>query len=165
MSLDGTLKWAQSQVSFTFKGRLEHKQMRFLLKQSRGCLPYVCLLQHSSSIWRQIAGKFSKNCLVGADLKQHLSLFLTSSGCDTEGDRTLARLCFAAFVWFVWRDRNYRIFRQEIKPVQCTLDEILNQVRYKIIFLNMELSAQIAAHWNFPPRLTQQRGFFFFSQW
>ena len=63
------------------------------------------------------------------------------------------RLCFAASVYYIWRERNCRIFKSLTCPPNVTLKAILNTVRSKICSFGLKISTAnnfIASTWNIP---------------
>lgn len=64
------------------------------------------------------------------------------------------KLCFTAFIWNVWKERNFCIFRSSSHPWQSTLHNILQQVRARAIYLNLDVSVSYAETWDLPPTFT-----------
>lgn len=63
---------------------------------------------------------------------------------------------FPAFCWNIWQERNFRVFMQNHTTWEITLKGILDQVRTKAIFLNLDISPPLCASWNLPqPSLPQ----------
>lgn len=102
----------------------------------------------SSHIWERIAVKFGVGHPRKPTIVEQMKEFLAACDHSKEGNSTLASLCFPAFIWHVWRERNNRIFNFCNKPWEAILNEVLNEVRAKAIFLNMDTSPILAAAWN-----------------
>lgn len=49
-------------------------------------------------------------------------------------------LCLSLHIWFIWRKRNHRIFRNQSKLRQTALLEILRHLRSRATFLCLEVT-------------------------
>lgn len=89
-------------------------------------------------------------------LSNLLHSFTSNSPKERDGDLTLSSLCFPAFCWNIWQERNFRAFMQNDTTWEITLKGILDQVRTNAIFLNLDISPPLCASWNLPqPSLPQ----------
>ena len=57
----------------------------------------------------------------------------------------LGRLIVAAAVYFVWQERNDRIFRNHTRPPDALCDIILATIRYKMMGLKLKKIARVMA--------------------
>lgn len=99
---------------------------------------------YSSMVCCSICAKFTVNHQ-SCNTLEELALSLRTR-CDhsKEGNLTVARLCFPALVWIVWKERNHLLFRNSSKPLQCILKNILHQIRLRATFLGLDVSSAIA---------------------
>lgn len=107
---------------------------------------------YSILIWDPITFKFGismqgSNCMVDM-----LRDFMSKCDQCREGNMTLSKLCFPAFIWNVWQERNNRIIRAAEHPYQSILKTILYQIKTKASYLNLDCSASISASWDIPAR-------------
>ncbi|MFS8002519.1 hypothetical protein Hanom_Chr13g01203021 [Helianthus anomalus] len=45
----------------------------------------------------------------------------------------IARLLVAATTYFIWQERNARLFKNELRPPESIIELIIQQVRYKLM--------------------------------
>ena len=45
----------------------------------------------------------------------------------------IKKLCFAAAVYYLWQERNYRIFRQEERDYKTLVKIIQDEIRFKLM--------------------------------
>ena len=61
------------------------------------------------------------------------------------------RLCLGAAVYNIWRERNYRIFREEKRCWQNVLSDIIDTVRLRLMGLSVkdtQAVKQVSSQWN-----------------
>ena len=68
---------------------------------------------YSILIWDSITSKFGIRMQGSSCMVDMLRDFMSKCDQCREGNMTLSKLCFPAFVWNVWQERNNRIFRAE----------------------------------------------------
>lgn len=85
-------------------------------------------------------------------IESHIAGWVNSFGSLKDGDVTIAKLCFPALAWNIWRERNRRVFKSKERCWEFVPQEIVNQIKTHIIYLNMDLSADITAAWGLPQR-------------
>lgn len=64
--------------------------------------------------------------------------------------RAIAMQLFPTFCWNIWRERNAKVFTSKDSTLDIILRDILQWVRTKDIFLNLDFSPAIFASWNLP---------------
>ena len=74
--------------------------------------------------------------------------FLSNCNHRNEDDITVAKLCFPAFSWNVWCERNYQIFRNKARPWEAALHDTKAQIRSRANYLKLEVSSHILAVWD-----------------
>lgn len=92
----------------------------FLCSSSRETSNHLFLqCDYSMRIWRGIARKFGT-------ILNSSSTIVDFDYCDISRPRNLvlAKLCFLAFVWHVWKARDARIFEGKRKPCGAVLRAI-----------------------------------------
>ena len=57
----------------------------------------------------------------------------------------LGRLIVAASVYFVWQERNVRLFKNHARPPDVLCDLILATVRYKLMGLKLKKTTRVMA--------------------
>jgi len=65
----------------------------------------------------------------------------------------VSRLILAASVYFIWQERNRRLFSQQIRSSQVLVDEIANTVRLKLMSIRFKKTtnvAQVMRVWKLP---------------
>ena len=106
---------------------------------------------YSAYIWNNIIDKCE---LIGCP--QSWSVLIPWAASSWHGksvSSSVNRLCLAASVYYIWRERNCRIFKSLTCPPNVTLKAILNTVRSKICSFGLKISAAnnfIASTWNIP---------------
>ncbi|XP_022003151.1 uncharacterized protein LOC110900574 [Helianthus annuus] len=55
----------------------------------------------------------------------------------------VAKLCVAAAAYYIWRERNKRLFHNHARPPDMLAQEIIATVRYKLMGMKFKTSAQV----------------------
>lgn len=79
--------------------------------------------------------------------------------CDNRknDNQMLAKLCFPAFTWNIWKERNFRIFRNTRRPSIALANEIKQQVKARAIYLNLNVSTHLQWKWDIPQHSTHRQ--------
>ncbi|PWA61034.1 reverse transcriptase zinc-binding domain-containing protein [Artemisia annua] len=65
----------------------------------------------------------------------------------------IQRLLFGVAIYFVWQERNFRIYQQKERSVNCLFDHIVDTVRLKIRGLTLKQTNEVikaSQIWNLP---------------
>lgn len=65
----------------------------------------------------------------------------------------IQRLVFSAAIYFIWQERNFRIYRQSNRHEDCIFDIICETVRFKLRGLTLKQSSEViraSSMWNLP---------------
>lgn len=104
----------------------------------------------STYIWFEIAAKVSVFLQLQSNWIHQMQHFFSLCDASKEDNLFLAKLCAAAFAWNIWKERNNLIFRAEKRVKELVTKGIMQQVRSRAIFLNLDVSSSSSASWNFP---------------
>lgn len=107
---------------------------------------------YSATVWEKIAKMFHQRISVAVSIESHIVGQVNSFGSLKHGDVTIDKLCFPALTWNIWRERNWRVFKSKERCWEFISQEIVNQIKTCIVYLNMDLSADIAAAGDLPQR-------------
>ncbi|XP_071739584.1 uncharacterized protein [Rutidosis leptorrhynchoides] len=55
----------------------------------------------------------------------------------------VAKLCYAATVYFIWQERNNRVFKRKAKSVEQLFEMIISNVRLKLMSILFKDSARV----------------------
>ncbi|XP_071687721.1 uncharacterized protein [Rutidosis leptorrhynchoides] len=66
-----------------------------------------------------------------------------ASGPDNNSAVMVAKLIFAASVYFIWQERNSRLFRGTKRSIERIFDDIYATVRLKLLYVHFKESRQI----------------------
>ncbi|KAF5756243.1 hypothetical protein HanXRQr2_Chr17g0812331 [Helianthus annuus] len=97
--------------------------------------------KYSSQVWisiRQKAGMESVNPK-WADIVDWLVLRARSKSVATY----VARLMVAASAYYIWQERNARIFKNQLRPPEVISKAILDTVRYKLMGAKLKNTASV----------------------
>lgn len=70
-------------------------------------------------------------------LKAPVRQFISFCNPSSKDGFTLVFLCFPTLAWWVWRERNFSIFRRQARSMSALISEILNSIRSRAIFLGL----------------------------
>ena len=88
---------------------------------------------------------WDKNLIVKAQLKVFvLALWLYPLSTKSSAKSICARLVVAASTYFIWQERNNRIFKKKSRKVEQVTDVIIATVRLKVISLRFKKSMKVA---------------------
>lgn len=102
----------------------------------------------SSEIWLSLASKFGGQVSKCDSLNGQLSQLLSIYDQTKEGDVTLAKLCFQAFIACLWYESNLKIFSNSKSSVREVRSKIAISVRARAFFLGINPSPTLAAAWD-----------------
>lgn len=63
----------------------------------------------------------------------------------------MSKLCFPAYFWNIWKERNHRIIRSTSRPWEVVPGDVFKQIKTRESFLNLVTSSALAAEWDLPP--------------
>ncbi|GJY53051.1 RNA-directed DNA polymerase, eukaryota, reverse transcriptase zinc-binding domain protein [Tanacetum coccineum] len=95
----------------------------------------LCRLDGLSCVWAEIVSGIS----IRADNNTLWSI--------------IQRLVFAAAVYFIWRERNFRLFRKEERSADAVFNSIVDTVRLRLLGLKIKRSSEVdkaVALWKLP---------------
>lgn len=72
---------------------------------------------YNGRIWDSIVQKFKYAYRTADSIVEKVEQFLSDCDKSNDGNTVLAKLCFLAFVWNVWREWNSRIFKKIFSPM------------------------------------------------
>lgn len=101
----------------------------------------------NKAIWNEIIKMLNVRYTRCSTIAEDLLTFINRCDQSYKGNITLFHLCFPAFIWSVWQERNYRIFINESKPWDKVLMHIVEQIRGKVSYLNLQISPTLEAAW------------------
>lgn len=121
------------------------------------CFHLFSCCSYNTSVWNSIMLR-TRSTPTSFDSIEGMARFLLNNADQSrEANTTLARLCFSALAWNIWRERNRRVFQSKSKPWEVVLKETLYHIRSRTIFLNLDVSQELAALWNLP-EINRTRG-------
>lgn len=85
-----------------------------------------------------------------------LNFFLKCDNSKND-NQMLANLCFPAFTWNIWKERNFRIFRNTRRPSIALANEIKQQVKARATYLNPNVSTHLQWKWDIPQYSTHRQ--------
>lgn len=107
--------------------------------------------KHSATAWLALSnGLKTKALLVAQNVQVDLQCIL----CNNEFEDCIhlfANLCCPAIIWWVWREKDFRIFREQRLNHDSLYSDILSLVRSRAIYLGLYIPSALAAAWNLPP--------------
>lgn len=137
---------------------------------SSGAVPFqdancpLCSLSHehcfhlqgqchfSVPIWNSIGLKLKSTARNLESIESMARSLLSCCDQSKEGNIILAKSCFPAFSWNIWQGRNIRFFQNKKSSWESILRRIMLQVRARAMFLNLDISAELVASWDLPPK-------------
>ena len=87
-------------------------------------------------------------CDSAIDLVESITLWHNP---NHKGLLIMGKLLFSAFVWHIWSERNWRIFRSQPKSAMTVVHLIRTTIQTRILYLAIILPDDISSHWNIPP--------------
>ena len=99
---------------------------------------HLAQMQHVRHNWSDIAG-----CLL-------------QRGNSNSAKSVLGKLLVAAASYFIWQERNLRLFTNKVRPIEQLVDLIASTVRFKIVTLRFKNTNQVQRmieDWNIPRNL------------
>ena len=107
---------------------------------------------YSQEVWKALLAKLNleptRCCTNPLELLASVTLPLDQ---QAKGLQTLGKLLFNAFIWRIWAERNGRIFRSNEHSSKVVLQQTIDTVCSRILYLDIALPSEIASHWNLPP--------------
>ncbi|XP_077228526.1 uncharacterized protein LOC143861488 [Tasmannia lanceolata] len=92
---------------------------------------------YSAWIWKTLLRHFSVRKTPARTLdKNDEWIRLNSKSCSRYG--TALRMAFCATIYFIWKERNCRVFENKKRHKQVVLTDILYTIRTKILHLNLD---------------------------
>ena len=98
--------------------------------------------------WDSIVASFGTTAQRDKPIVDQMGDFLSKCNHRNEDDLTVAKLCFPAFTWHIWRERDNQIFRNKARLWEAVLHDTKAQIRSRANCLNREVSSHIAAAWD-----------------
>ena len=68
-----------------------------------------------------------------------------------KGLQTLGKIIFSAFIWHIWHEMNYRIFRAQSTSAINVVYTIINTIKSRIVYIGINLPDDISSYWHTPP--------------
>ena len=84
---------------------------------------------------------------------------MVSMPCNNSIMSILRRLVFAACIYFIWNERNKRVFSDEKKSCQEILKTIVHHVRMRLASLTVKRSPMVVMvynQWNVPMNINEK---------
>ncbi|GKC39023.1 cytochrome P450 [Tanacetum coccineum] len=104
---------------------------------------------YSEDIWSNAKDKVGRRNWSNEWVK--VASTIVKEGCNSRIKSVLDRMVFATVIYFIWNERNKRIFTQEQKNAQDILNGIVESIKMQLMCLKVRSSSavkEISKEWN-----------------
>ncbi|GJX96732.1 reverse transcriptase zinc-binding domain-containing protein [Tanacetum coccineum] len=111
---------------------------------------------YSKGIWRNVTTKMGKRNW--DNVWEKVACTIAKGGCKSNIKSVLDRMAFATTIYFVWNERNKRIFTQEQRNCQDLLNGIVESIKMQLMSLKVKKSLdveEISKEWNISMNIIQ----------
>ncbi|XP_022018820.1 uncharacterized protein LOC110918847 [Helianthus annuus] len=96
---------------------------------------------YSTQVWIKVCGKGGMNT-VSPEWEAIVS-WLAARASSKSAINFISRLIVAASIYFVWQERNARIFKNQTRPPDVLSDLIVQTIRYKLMGVKFKESSNV----------------------
>lgn len=104
------------------------------------------------SIWNRISNRLNVSQSRGSTVAEDMLAFVGSCPSSLQGGQDSSSIMLPGFDRHIWHERNLRIFKKERTPSEKVMQHLLEQIKSRIHFLNIEVSSNYAAAWGLVSR-------------
>ncbi|PWA88844.1 Lupus La protein [Artemisia annua] len=108
----------------------------------------------SSQVWTRVMQKIGmSSTLLSLD---HITAWLLSYGKSRSTNSIISKLVFAASSYFIWQERNARLFKQKKRSIEQVTEVIISTVRLKLLTFHFKRTIRVErvlARWKLPTYL------------
>ncbi|GJX07924.1 RNA-directed DNA polymerase, eukaryota, reverse transcriptase zinc-binding domain protein [Tanacetum coccineum] len=111
---------------------------------------------YSEDIWSNVKDKVGRRNW--SNEWEKVASTIVKGGCNSTIKSVLDRMVFATVIYFIWNERNKRIFTQEQRNAQDILNGIVESIKMQLMCLKVRSSSavkEISKEWNISMNMTQ----------
>ncbi|KAJ0907226.1 putative reverse transcriptase zinc-binding domain-containing protein [Helianthus annuus] len=96
---------------------------------------------YSTQVWSTVRNKGGMGN-VGSDWDSIVN-WMAGRSCSKSAANYISRLVLAAATYFIWQERNARLFKNQTRPPDVLCDTILHTVRYKLMGVKLKDTVKV----------------------
>ncbi|GJU04828.1 RNA-directed DNA polymerase, eukaryota, reverse transcriptase zinc-binding domain protein [Tanacetum coccineum] len=116
-------------------------------EESHNHLFFQC--EYSKAIWKKLQLMMGSN--ISSQCWKDTVEFMSNKPCFNNIWSIIRRLCLGASVYFIWQERNFRLFRDQKRDWKCLLNIVCDTIRARLMGLTVKNSIEVnkaAAVWD-----------------
>ncbi|GKA23674.1 RNA-directed DNA polymerase, eukaryota, reverse transcriptase zinc-binding domain protein [Tanacetum coccineum] len=116
-------------------------------EESHNHLFFQC--EYSQGIWSNLQSLMNSN--INTQCWKDNVVLISKKPCLNNIWSIIRRLCLGACVYYIWQERNFRLFRDQKREWKCLLDIVCDTVKARLMGLTVRESTEVikaAVVWN-----------------